>query len=169
MRSCSLTMIASLTVLCLCSFGQAAGDVNAMNPVGAWDTTVTPDPAREAPPFHAFHVYNFGGTTTNSNATCNAIAPSPTGLLCSDGYGVWKRIAGNRFVQTFYVQAHNQFGHFGFIKVRGVFTMEGKNRIAGHNEVFFILGTDIASPEDVIPLGVETFEGRRIVAELPSQ
>lgn len=76
---------------------------------------------------------------------------------------------GISFVQTFYVQAYNPGGHFGFVKARGIFTMEGKDRITGHNQTFFIIGTDIANPVAVIPLGLETFEGHRILAELPSQ
>jgi hypothetical protein len=137
--------------------------------VGAWDVTITPDDPDRSP-FHAFHIYNFGGTQTNSNVTCNGIAPSPSGLFCGDGYGVWRRIGRHRFVQTFYLQVYDLSGeHFAFIKTRGLLMMEGKNRMTGHNEAFILIGTDLANPLNMIPLGTETIEARRVVAELPSQ
>jgi hypothetical protein len=169
MAKFSTLLTTALTAICLCVFGQAAGTVNALGPVGTWDVTITPDDV-ERQPFHGLSTYNFGGTLTTSNTTCNSIAPSPSGNFCSEGYGVWRRVSWHRFVHTFYLELHNQAGeHLGFVKVRGVFVMEGKNRITGHNEGFLLIGTDLEDPFDVIPLGLESLEGRRILPELPSE
>lgn len=170
MYRCLLIWMALFIALCFGCFGQSAGEPNAMSPVGAWDIIITPDDT-ERSPFHAFHIYNFGGTQTNSNSACNGIAPSPThGLRCADGYGVWKRTTTNRFVQTFLMEVYDGFGeHFAFIKSRGVFRMDSKNLMTGNNEAFILIGIDLENPIAVIPLGTETVEARRIVAEFPSE
>lgn len=159
-------ILLSITMLMISQPGLVRAN-DASTPVGAWDATVTPT---AFPVFKALHVFNFGGTTTNTPSVCNAIVPAPTGVRCTVAYGSWVRSSGARYVQTFMQQVYNNAGQLiGYAKTRGVFELVGKDTMKGSNESFFLVGTDPFNPISIVPLGTDTFTARRIEPELPVQ
>lgn len=152
----------TFTLSCLCAFGQG-GSNEAMTLVGAWNIKVTPEPARNTPAFDTLHIFESGGTTTNTAATCNAVTATPTGTRCSNAFGAWERSGDKRYTYRFVSQLYNTSGqHFGFSMVQGYFVLENKDSLRGDGEVYVYIGTDLANPASIIRLGAEASIGRRI-------
>jgi hypothetical protein len=154
--------ITMLALSGLCAFAQAGRD-RAMSLVGAWNIRVTPEPSRGTPTFDTLHVFESGGTTTNTGAFCNAVTATATGTRCSNAFGAWQRVDGRRFVYRFVVQLYNTTGqHFGFSVVQGYVELQTKDVLRGEGEVIVQFGTDLANPTSILRLGTETSVGQRI-------
>ena len=129
------------------SHAFARGRINAMSPVGAWDAELSGGTLK------ALHVFNFGGTTTNT----------PSTITTATAYGRWARIGKNLYRQTFYILDSDDDGNLlGYLKVEQEFRMVDKDTMEGEGDLFFLVGSDPLNPDDVIPLAHESVIYRRL-------
>jgi hypothetical protein len=128
----------------------ARGSNSAKSPVGAWDTEVLQGGEFA---FRTLDVFNFGGTWTNSPA------PNPE----NTGYGSWRKVGKRQYKATFYILYLDDEGnHIGYLRGEQEFSMVGKDRQEGVNKLFFLLGLDPLSPDEVTLVVEETFIRRRL-------
>ena len=121
---------------------------------GTWTLTITPDDG-ETPPFKGYYTFNADGTASFSSAG------PPIPALGNPGYGVWKRIAGNRFASTVMQNSYTtDFQFDGTLKINAKIRMTSRNTFITEDTVKIY---DVDGNE-IVTLGGSAL-GRRMFVE----